>query len=46
MTHLRHQVIDNVIGDAPVPSQAARELDDEALYLVCERAKLLHQCRA
>ncbi|RLN40738.1 hypothetical protein C2845_PM01G40940 [Panicum miliaceum] len=35
-TPLRYRVIDNVIGDALVPGQAARDLDDEALCLVCE----------
>lgn len=35
-TPLRYRVIDNMIGDALVSGKAPREVDDEALCLVCE----------
>lgn len=34
-TPLRYRVIDNMIGDALVSGKAPREVDDEALCLVC-----------
>lgn len=36
VTPLRYRAIDNVIGRAPVPGQATRELVDDTLYLACE----------
>ena len=36
VTPLRYRGIDNVIGRAPVPGQAARELVDDTLYLASE----------
>lgn len=36
VTPLRYRAIENVIGRAPVPGQAARELVDDTLYLASE----------